>query len=126
MFPHPNVVISNTEKVVIYFILLSIAKPGQEGLFNIRAFPEQMLQVNNNDWLTGVDATDDTWQNICMTWRASDGENRLIGHVNNIPTMQFLTGISGNPQSKLYMLSLTVYKIMHCGLRTNMPYYRVP
>ena len=29
------------------------------------------------------------------------------GHVNNIPTMQFLTGISRNIQSKLYMLSLT-------------------
>ena len=30
-----------------------------------------------------------------------------IGHVNNIPTMQFFTGISQNTQSKSYMLSLT-------------------
>ena len=30
-----------------------------------------------------------------------------IGHVNNIPTMQFFTGISRNTKSKLYMLSLT-------------------
>ena len=26
----------------------------------------------------------------------------LIGHVNNIPKMQFFTGISGNTQSKSY------------------------
>ena len=31
----------------------------------------------------------------------------LIGHVNNIPTMQFLTGIPQNTQSKSYMQSLT-------------------
>ena len=31
----------------------------------------------------------------------------LLWHVNNIPTMQFLTGISRTTQSKLYMLSLT-------------------
>ena len=30
-----------------------------------------------------------------------------LGHVNNIPTMQFFTGISRIPQSKSYMLSLT-------------------
>ena len=30
-----------------------------------------------------------------------------IGHVRNIPTMQFFTGISRNTQSKSYMLSLT-------------------
>ena len=30
----------------------------------------------------------------------------LIGHVNNIPTMQFFIGISRNTQSKSYMLSL--------------------
>ena len=30
-----------------------------------------------------------------------------IGHSNNIPTMQFFTGISRNTQSKSYMLSLT-------------------
>ena len=31
----------------------------------------------------------------------------VIGHVNNIPTMHFFTGISRNTQSKSYMLSLT-------------------
>ena len=31
----------------------------------------------------------------------------VIGHVHNIPTMQFSTGISRNTQSKTYMLSLT-------------------
>ena len=30
-----------------------------------------------------------------------------IGHVNNIPTIQFFIGISRNTQSKSYMLSLT-------------------
>ena len=30
-----------------------------------------------------------------------------IGHVNNIPTMQFFIGISRNSQSKSYILSLT-------------------
>ena len=36
------------------------------------------------------------------------GESRLIGHVNNIPTMHFFNGISRNTQSKSYiMLSLT-------------------
>ena len=30
-----------------------------------------------------------------------------MGHVNNIPTIQYFTGISRNTQSKLYMLSLT-------------------
>ena len=30
-----------------------------------------------------------------------------IGHVNNISTMQFFTGISRNTQSKSYILSLT-------------------
>ena len=34
-------------------------------------------------------------------------KTRLIGHVNNIPTMQFFNGISGNTQSKSYMLLLT-------------------
>ena len=31
----------------------------------------------------------------------------LIGHVNNIPIMQFFTGITRNTQPKSYMLSLT-------------------
>ena len=30
-----------------------------------------------------------------------------IGHVHNIPTMQFFIGTSRNTQSKLYMLTLT-------------------
>ena len=34
-------------------------------------------------------------------------EETLYGHVNNIPTMQFITGISRNNQLKLYMPSLT-------------------
>ena len=35
------------------------------------------------------------------------GVCRTIAHVNNIPTMQFFTGISRNTQSKSDMLSLT-------------------
>ena len=31
----------------------------------------------------------------------------IIRHVNNIPTMQYFTGISRNTQSKSYMLPLT-------------------
>ena len=31
----------------------------------------------------------------------------LKGHLNNIPTMQFFTGISRNTQAKSYLLSLT-------------------
>ena len=31
----------------------------------------------------------------------------IMGHVNNIPTMQLFIGISRNTQSKSYMLSLT-------------------
>ena len=53
----------------------------------------------------------------------------LIGYVNNIPTMQFVTGISRNTLSKSYMLSLTETsivsgnsEIMHCGTPINMPY----
>ena len=33
--------------------------------------------------------------------------NHTIGHVNNIPTMQFFTGIPRITQSNSYMLSLT-------------------
>ena len=36
-----------------------------------------------------------------------EGVLLATGHVNNIPTMQFFTGISRNTQSKTYMLSLT-------------------
>ena len=43
-------------------------------MFNIRAFPEQMLQVNGFDWLTGVDVSDGQWHTVCMTWRAEDGK----------------------------------------------------
>ena len=32
---------------------------------------------------------------------------QVIWHVNNIPTMQLITGISRNTQSKSYTLSLT-------------------
>ena len=34
---------------------------------------------------------------------------REIGHVYNIPTMQFFTGITRNTQWKSYMLSLTEF-----------------
>ena len=33
--------------------------------------------------------------------------NQNLRHVNNIPTMQYFTGISRNTQSKSYMLSLS-------------------
>ena len=32
---------------------------------------------------------------------------KLVGHVNNISTVQFFTGISRNTQSKSYMISLS-------------------
>ena len=35
----------------------------------------------------------------------------VIGRVNNIPTMQFETGIPRDTQSKSYMLSLTEYAL---------------
>ena len=46
---------------------------------------------------------------------------KAIGHIHNIPTMQFFTGrgVSRNTQSKSYMLSSTDcvwdFKKMHCG-----------
>ena len=47
-----------------------------------------------------------------------------IGHVNNIPTIQFFTGISRNTKSKLYMLSLNgISKIMYCRILINIPFY---
>ena len=54
----------------------------------------------------------------------------LIGHVNNIPTMQFLTGISSNTQSRraicYYWLSVSANsKIMHWGILINTPYYQI-
>ena len=52
--------------------------------------------------------------------------------VNNIPTMQFFSGISKNTQSKSYMLALTECiwvhgnsKIMRCAILIHMPYYYV-
>ena len=42
-----------------------------------------------------------------VTFFGSVLETLSIGHVNNIPTMQLITGISRNTQSKSYMLSLT-------------------
>ena len=51
-----------------------------------------------------------------------------IGHVNIIPTMQFISGICGNTEAKLYMLSLSVSgisKIIHCGIPINTPYWLV-
>ena len=51
----------------------------------------------------------------------------LIGHVKNIPTMQFFIGILRNTQSKSYMLSLMTecvweFEILHCGILINIPY----
>ena len=40
-------------------------------------------------------------------------------HVNNIPTMQFFTGISRNTLSKSYMLSLTECLWEHREHRNN-------
>ena len=51
----------------------------------------------------------------------------LLGHVNHIPTMQFLTGISRNTQAKSYKLCYHwlrvsgIYKIMHCGILISTP-----
>ena len=43
-----------------------------------------------------------------MTLQTKQPLNHIIGHVNNIPTMQFFTEISRNTQSKSYnMLSFT-------------------
>ena len=53
----------------------------------------------------------------------------IIGHVNNIPSMQLITGISRNTQSKSHMILLTECvsgnpEIMHCGILINMPYWK--
>ena len=60
-------------------------------------------------------------------WGLSSAFNPTIGHVNNIPTMHFFTGISRNTQSKSYMLSLTecVWKFRNNELwdLINMPYW---
>ena len=42
-----------------------------------------------------------------LVYILQNSDSCLIGHVNNIPTMQFSTVISGNTLSKSYMLSLT-------------------
>ena len=45
---------------------------------------------------------------LCTEYSSSVFELQIIiGHVNNISTMQFFTGISRNTQSKSYMLSLS-------------------
>ena len=52
------------------------------------------------------------------------GVCRTIAHVNNIPTMQFFTGISRNTQSKCYHCPSVSgnSEIMHCGILYNMHY----
>ena len=74
-----------------------------------------------------------SWKTCCCcTWRKRDVHSAIVGHVNNIPTMQFLTEISKNTQSKLYLcyhwLSVSgISKIMYCGILINMPFYnRLP
>ena len=51
----------------------------------------------------------------------------IIGHVNNVPTMQFFTGISRNTQSKpkcYHWVSVSGnLEIMHYGILINMLYY---
>ena len=47
-----------------------------------------------------------------------------MGHVKNIPTMQFFTRILQNTQSKSFLLSLTecVWEFQNNALWDNMPY----
>ena len=48
------------------------------------------------------------FSNLCSRHGYSLSQNiSQIRHVDNIPTMQFFSGISRNTQSKSYMLSLT-------------------
>ena len=51
---------------------------------------------------------------------------KLIGDVNNIPTMHFWSEIPRITQSKSSMLSLTEcsreFQMMHCGILCNMPF----
>ena len=57
-----------------------------------------------------------TLRGTCMCFK--------MGHVNNIPTMQFFTGISRNTQNLICYHWLSVFgnsKIMHCGILINMP-----
>ena len=46
------------------------------------------------------------WQ-LLLCNKELQWDDCTIGHVNNIPTMQFFTGISRYTQSKSYMVSLT-------------------
>ena len=51
-----------------------------------------------------------------------------IGHVDNIPTMQFLTTIPRNTRKVFVMLSLTEFaqkfQKVHSGILFNTPCYR--
>ena len=61
--------------------------------------------------------------NPCVFTRQNIFSFKLIGYVDNIPKMQFCTGISRNTQSKSYTLSLTeISEIMHCEILINIPY----
>ena len=51
----------------------------------------------------------------------------LMGYVNNIPTVQFFTGISRSTPvliiSCYHLLTMSgISKVMHCGILINMPY----
>ena len=53
----------------------------------------------------GVQITEQAYRITAMF--IDHSSSNTVGHVNNIPTMQFFTGSSRYTQSKLYMLSLT-------------------
>ncbi|XP_067943824.1 sushi, von Willebrand factor type A, EGF and pentraxin domain-containing protein 1-like isoform X2 [Watersipora subatra] len=71
-----------------YGTVISYGIQGRDSIFNIRTFPEQMLQVNGQDWLTGVDVTNNKWNSVCMTWRASDGRWRAYSGTSTSKLMQ--------------------------------------
>ena len=57
--------------------------------------PGAMVLMDKNGYIAGIQAGVST----------DLFKSRSIGHVNNIHTMQFFTGISRNTQSKSYVLS---------------------
>ena len=94
-----------------------------------------LLQLNNHkDYIRGdnsdvvpTDTQKNTVYAVAQKYGVSSLEALSIGHVHNIPTMQFFTRISGNIQSKSYVLSFAecgpgISKIIHCGILISMPY----
>ena len=67
-----------------------------------------LLQLNNHkDYIRGdnsdvvpTDTQKNTVYAVAQKYGVSSLEARSIGHVHNIPIMQFFIGISGNIQSK--------------------------